>query len=256
MTDDLETIRDAHCDAHGAFKQRVLPPVFAGMKPICMPCPECSANARALREAQERKDKAEARRQRVERLTGEAGIPLRFQSRSFDNYAATTQGQKFALSVSRRFAEAFDQTRHHGTSIVMTGGPGTGKTHLACAIANSVIETYLAVVRFVTVSEMMRRIKETYRKDAQTTESDAIAGFVYPDLLIVDEIGVQIGSDHEKLLLFDVLNGRYQDLAPTILLSNLAADELESYLGHRVMDRYRECGTVLAFDWPSHRGRA
>ena len=75
-----------------------------------------------------------------------------------------------------------------------------------------------------------------------------------PDLLILDEIGVQIGSEHEKLLLFDVLNGRYQQCRPTILISNLSGSDLEAYLGQRVMDRYRECGAVLAFDWNSYRG--
>ena len=46
----------------------------------------------------------------------------------------------------------------------------------------------------------------------------------------------------------------YQELKPTILISNLNTEELEAFLGQRVMDRYRECGSVLAFDWPSHRG--
>jgi DNA replication protein DnaC len=256
MTDEIETIEPAHCDAHGPFQQRVLTPGFAGMKPFRMQCPECSANAKALREAAERKERAAERARKVAALTGEAGIPLRFQSRTFDNYVATAKGQKVALSVCKRFAGSFQATKEHGTSIVMTGGPGTGKTHLACATANAVIASDLAVVRFITVSEMMRRIKETYRKDSPQTESSVVEGFIWPDLLIVDEIGVQVGSDHEKLLLFDVLNGRYQNLRPTILLSNLSADELEAYLGHRVMDRYRECGTVLAFDWQSHRGAA
>lgn len=54
--------------------------------------------------------------------------------------------------------------------------------------------------------------------------------------------------------MFEILNGRYQELRPTILISNLNTDALESLLGQRIMDRYRECGSVLAFDWQSHRG--
>jgi DNA replication protein DnaC len=38
-------------------------------------------------------------------------------------------------------------------------------------------------------------------------------------------------------------------------VSNLNATELEHYLGERIVDRFREMGAVLAFDWESHRGR-
>ena len=122
-------------------------------------------------------------------------------------------------------------------------------------LTSGVIEAYGVSAMFATVSDLLRRIKETYRRDAETTEREVIESFVGCDLLVVDELGVQVGSDHEKLLLFEVLNGRYQELRPTILISNLSADDLEAFLGHRVMDRYRECGVVLAFDWGSYRGR-
>ena len=66
---------------------------------------------------------------------------------------------------------------------------------------------------------------------------------------------VQFGSDAEKLLLFDVLNERYERRKPTLMLSNLTAQEVAAYLGERVMDRLREDGgEVVVFDWASHRG--
>lgn len=87
---------------------------------------------------------------------------------------------------------------------------------------------------------------------------------MFPDLLILDEVGVQFGSDTERLLLFDILNERYERRRPTILMSNLALDDAEeggrvvpgikSYLGERVFDRLREDGgQSVVFDWPSHR---
>lgn len=249
-----ETTEAAHCDTHGAFSRRVLH-LFGGTA-IRTDCPECKAQRVALEEARKRREEQAERARRVATLTEEAGVPLRFRDRTFDSFTAENPGQAFALRVCRKYAESFPEVRQRGTSIVMTGGPGTGKTHLACAIANAVIASDLVSVRFRTVSELMRRIKDTYRKDSPRTESDVIEAYTWLDLLIVDEIGVQVGSDHEKLLLFDILNGRYQNLRPTILLSNLSAGDLETYLGHRVMDRYRECGTVLAFDWQSYRGRA
>ncbi len=137
---------------------------------------------------------------------------------------------------------------------MFTGGPGTGKTHLACAVASELMDRHLTCVAFGTVSELLRHVKETYRRDSDRTETQAIQDLTAPDLLIVDEVGAQIGSDHEKLLLFEILNARYADMAPTILISNLDAGALEAFLGQRVMDRYRECGVVIAFDWQSYRG--
>lgn len=222
---------------------------------ITSKCPQCEAQRKAEDDARKLAELARARQGQVDDLLGRSRIPARFRDRTFADYRADVPGQKIALSVCRAYADKWPEKAATGASLVLTGGPGTGKTHLACAVANFVTRENLARCVFGTVSEMLRSIKDTYRKDSQRSEQDAIDSLVRPDLLIVDELGVQVGSDHEKMLMFEVLNGRYQSLRPTILISNLAADELETFMGQRVMDRYRECGSVLAFNWPSHRGQ-
>lgn len=246
---------DAICPTHGAFASRWLAWGATG-KPIMSRCPACAAERQAAEEARRVAEAQRDRRHKVASLRAASGIPARFAERTFDGYAATVGGQKIALGVCRAFADAWPDKLAAGASLVLTGGPGTGKTHLACAVANAVMESHLTAVAFGTVATLLRHIKDTYRKDAAKSEQDAIDDLVRPDLLIVDEVGVQVGSEHEKLLMFEVLNSRYQECRPTILISNLAATELETFLGQRVMDRYRECGSVLAFDWQSHRGRA
>lgn len=249
-----ETV-DAICQQHGPYKARVFrwEPMD---RPMVMGCPACSAERRVAEESRRAAEAQRERQRKVASLRAASGIPTRFAERTFDGYAATVGGQKIALGVCRAFADAWPDKLAAGASLVLTGGPGTGKTHLACAVANAVMESHLAAVAFGTVATLLRHIKDTYRKDATKSEQDAIDDLVRPDLLIVDEVGVQVGSEHEKLLMFEVLNSRYQECRPTILISNLAATELETFLGQRVMDRYRECGSVLAFDWQSHRGRA
>lgn len=64
---------------------------------------------------------------------------------------------------------------------------------------------------------------------------------------------MQFGSDAEKLILFEIINGRYEAVKPTILLSNLNIDGLKGYMGERVVDRLREGGKADRFDWPSYR---
>jgi DNA replication protein DnaC len=250
---DEPQVEQAICETHGEFEQKVLVMV-EGMRPIRSRCPKCDADRKAAEAETERRQKAAARAQEVADLQFDSDIPARFRDRSFAGYIPESKGAKIAVAVCKQYAETLGEQRE-GRSLVLTGGPGTGKTHLACAIAKRAIEEELMSVRFATVSDMLRQIKETYRKEATTTESAVIRSFVNCDLLIVDEVGVQVGSDHEKLLLFEILNGRYQDLAPTILISNLPLAELETFLGHRIMDRYRECGVVLAFDWASYRGK-
>lgn len=255
----LETIDhevvDAICPEHGPYKARSMQLDFM-RKPIVSPCPTCSAERRAEEDARKEREAQAARRRKVDEVRSESRIPARFAGRAFADYAATVQGQKIALSVCKAYAAAWPEKLAAGASLVLTGGPGTGKTHLACAVANAVMDEHIAVCKFGTVATVLRYIKDTYRKDSDRSEQDAINDLIRPELLIVDEVGVQVGSEHEKLLMFEVLNARYQELRPTILISNLSGGELEEFMGQRVMDRYRECGSILAFDWDSYRGRA
>jgi len=248
---------DAICGTHGAYVSTITKFDLGFGEPLVRTsrCPGCREAEAAEAEARKAQDEARERRDKVVRLFHRAGIPPRFSDRSFANYAATNQGQKIALGVCKAYADKWNDKRPVGASLVLTGAPGTGKTHLACAIASEIMESHLAATLFLTVSSMLRSIKSTYRKDSERSEQEAISALNQPDLLILDEVGVQVGSEHEKLLMFEVLNERYQQMLPTILISNLSVDELEEFLGHRVMDRYRECGSVLAFDWQSHRGQ-
>jgi DNA replication protein DnaC len=182
-----------------------------------------------------------------------AGIPARFRDRSLDSYAATTDGQKAALRWATEYAHQFDEVLSSGRSMLFLGRPGTGKTHLGCAIGNYLLRKG-ATVYYSTVQRAMRRIKDTWNRDSAELEGDAIRAMTGPDLLILDEIGVQFGSDTEKNLTFDLLNERYERLKPTLLLSNLAKEDVARFLGERVMDRLREDGgRVITFDWESHR---
>ena len=217
-------------------------------------CPSCAAERKAENEAKKLARQRAEREEKIAALVSRSSIPSRFADRTFDGYRATLPGQKIALGVCRAYADGWKEREEQGASLVLTGMPGTGKTHLACAIANAVMREHMASALFVPVAVMMRAIKSTYRQDSQRTEQQVIDQLVEQDLLILDEVGVNIGSEHEKLLMFEVLNERYQELKPTILISNLNTDDLEDFLGQRVMDRYRECGSVIAFNWDSHRG--
>lgn len=236
------------CATHGPFEARC----FLGS--AWTACPTCAAEEKAREQAEaDAKVRADAVL-RWQRKIGEAGIPERFRDRRLSSYVATLDGQKRALAFAQGYAAGFGEIRKTGRSALFIGLPGTGKTHLAVGIGLEIMEHHGAAVLFTTVMRAVRRVKDTWGRGSDESESEAIAALVFPDLLILDEVGVQFGSDTEKLLLFDILNERYERRRPTVLMSNLTQDEVTDYLGERVFDRLREDGgQSVVFDWPSHR---
>jgi DNA replication protein DnaC len=103
---------------------------------------------------------------------------------------------------------------------------------------------------------MIRSVKDSWRKGSEKSEEDVIRSFSEPDLLVVDEVGVQFGSDTEKLYLTEIINNRYERKMPTVLISNLNFEELEKSLGTRIIDRFFEGkSAILKFTWESYRRR-
>lgn len=238
------------CDRHGEYLARN----FIGK--VWSKCPTCAAEHDAEQKAKAEAADRERRLLAWQKRIGGAGIPERFQDRSLDTFEATTEPQRRALAFAREYAQGFDHVAKTGRSALFVGQPGTGKTHLAVGIGMQLLRKGRPVL-FTTVMRAIRRVKDTWSRESAETESQAVAALVYPDLLILDEVGVQFGSEFEKNLLFDVLNERYEKRRPTLLLSNLPLDQVRAYLGERVFDRMREDGgEYIAFEWESHRGRA
>ncbi len=136
----------------------------------------------------------------------------------------------------------------------MTGTPGTGKTHLAAAIAGHVIASHNATAVYRTVGGLLQFIKGSYGPQAEYTEAEAFASLVEPSLLIIDEVGATKPTEFELATLFAVINGRYEAQLPTIVISNIDAKELGAVLGDRSVDRLREGrGIGLVFEGASAR---
>ncbi|MBK8760422.1 MAG: ATP-binding protein [Sulfuritalea sp.] len=242
--------RLAECETHGAYESRNL------FRSVWSGCPQCGAE----REAQEKTERERKGRSEWlaawQRKIGSAGIPERFRDRSLESFVAETDAKRRALDFALSYADDFDSALEIGRSALFIGGVGTGKTHLAAGIGLHIMARNSRTVLFSTVMRAIRLVKDTWNKEADQTETEAIATLTAPDLLILDEVGVQFGSETEKLILFDVLNERYEKRRPTLLLSNLDLGGVRTYLGERVFDRIREDGgEVVIFDWQSHRGR-
>ncbi|KVZ18611.1 hypothetical protein WT88_29455 [Burkholderia stagnalis] len=241
------------CEKHGEYAARSI----AIGKLVIRPskCPKCVAEEDE-REHRERVAKeTRSRQERIERQLKQAGIPKGFLGRTFDSYCAEGTGQQKALATARRFAEGFDEYAQKGTMLALCGGLGTGKTHLAIAIAQHVSETAHTVM-YVTAMDMVTKLRDAMRPDSPMGPGATLDMLGAIDLLVIDEIGVQSATDDVKTHLFNVFDRRYRDARPTVLLSNLPAAELGEYLGERIADRLRERAAFIACDWESYRRQA
>lgn len=221
-------------------------------------CPECSRLREDARKREEAAAEAKAAQDRLERVLGSSGIPRRYMYKNFDSFVADTEEKQRALAVCKKYAGNFEDVLKNGASMIMSGGVGTGKTHLACSIANEIIKAG-RTAHFTSVRKAIKVVRAAWNSKEQT-EEQAIQTLTVPDLLILDEVGVQSDTDNEKLILMDILNERYEQVRPTILISNLPmtnseGPSIQAFLGDRIIDRFRELGGPrIVFSWGSYRG--
>lgn len=185
-------------------------------------------------------------------MLGRSAIPKRFIEKTLANFNAKTDAQLKALASVTRYAESWRANAKVGVNLILTGNPGTGKTHLAVGVAQHIMAEG-GTAMYTRVIEVVRAVKETYGHNGRT-ERQVINSFREPDLLILDEVGRQYGSDTERMVMFDVINARYEDCKPTILIANLQANQLAEYIDPAALDRLREGGgRMVVFDWESQR---
>lgn len=238
------------CEAHGPYEAKLFRFHKNWHGGDCPTCAEANE-----REKQER-EREQQRARHVAHMLGIAGIPRRFADATLASYLPQTDRAEKVLDACRRYVDTWRERRAKGSSLILSGNVGTGKTHLACAIASTLIHKYGICAKYLTVMQAMQRIRATYAQGAGESEHTVLERIAAVDLLILDEVGVQSGSAHEHAMLFEIINRRYSDVLPTIVISNLGAKELAAAIGERLVDRLRENGAVLTFGWDSYRGVA
>ncbi|WP_458736956.1 ATP-binding protein [Pseudomonas chlororaphis] len=245
----------AGCDIHGQFEQKVFSVLGRELK---TGCPECQRIRNEEETARAQVQEAQAIRLRMAEKLGAALIPKRFVGKTFSGYIADTAEQQKALKTCARYAAEFKQIAEAGRCLLLLGKPGTGKTHLSVAIANEIMAKSSATAVYRTIGSVLQAIRATYDHTSEQSESQILSSLIGPSLLILDEIGVskEKPSDFELTTLFSIINGRYEELRPTVIVSNLDARALATAIGDRCADRLREGGVIVVpFEWESQRGK-
>ena len=240
-----------NCEKHGDFNYEYMPSPRGKfwVKDYCAKCLEEKNEAERLHKiAEEKKLAEENEKRRRKNVRVNAGISKRNLYKTFDDYICKNEGQQKAKADCVKYVENFPSDK----SMIMVGGVGTGKTLLASAALDALVDDYRCEI--IKVIDVVRELKATWAKDSEKTEEGLIKYYSKLDLLVLDEVGSQFGSDTEKLFVFDIIDGRYQEMKPTILISNLDIDGIKDAIGERCVDRLREGGgSMIAFNWSSCR---
>ena len=216
-----------------------------------LPCCVCSLLAKDRVEAEERKSKMLKRL--LEEKTENIKMGKRYAKSSFDDFIPVCKEAEENLFICKKYAQNFATYAEDGIGILFTGNPGTGKNMLAAAICNHITRDGHSALH-TTAVKLVRKITDNWASTHRQQEQTLIDFFVVPDLLVIDEIGVQLGNKQETAFLTEVINERYENIKPTLLITNVSPSQLEDVLGARIFDRITSEGTtLLQFGWGSTR---
>ena len=230
MTDD-DALVPGHCERHGAF---TTPPWQVAHTGVV--CPTCSA------EQSRRRD-----------LLAASNLRGRFLNTTFSTFKGRTPAQRGVAAACHAFID--DLVPWHGGSLWLLGRVGTGKSHLLAAMAHASIARDIGVL-VASPRGIVRALRDTWQRNAPETEGQLITRLAAVPVLLLDEVGVGLGTEAEQVQLLDVIDRRYQLQGATAIASNLNEKMLRDALGDRIFDRLHEGSQKLGLDWPSHRAEA
>lgn len=237
------------CKEHGEYTAVVIDVNRITGNPRYSHCPKCADAIHNAKKADAEKESKAL----IEKNRRNSGIPYRFRNAKISDYVPVVREAIQAKDACVNYAKNIESSLVTGASLVMCGKVGTGKTHLACAIGNHALSLSKTVC-YTNTYRAVARVKDTYRKGSDISETQAIESFIGFDLLILDEIGIQYGSDAEKIILYQIINGRHEAMKATIAISNLTSDELMGYIGEPCLDRLSGGdGGIITFTWGSYR---
>lgn len=143
-----------------------------------------------------------------------------------------------------------------GKDLIVVGGVGTGKTHLACAYLLKLCKNNI-YARYTTEYSFADLFTLRHSRDAQTARDAnlAIDHSKNYKLLVVDEVGKRELTKNQKIEIDELISERYNNQLRTIFISNLSKDDFMSRIGDRAVDRLRENGAkVVSMSGGSLRG--
>lgn len=136
--------------------------------------------------------------------------------------------------------------------LVLVGDNGSGKTHLAAAIANEFVERTRTDVMFVVVPDLLDHLRAAFSPQAGTSYDRRFDEIKRAPLLVLDDLGTESATPWAREKLFQLLNFRFDALLPTVITTSADPTKIEPWLRTRMKDISR-CQYV-AITAPGYRG--
>jgi DNA replication protein DnaC len=173
-----------------------------------------------------------------------------FRYKTFDTFDAGVSGVARAYARARRFAE-----HPHGW-LILFGGYGSGKTHLAAAIANEVLRHSNALnVLFTVVPDLLDHLRSTFGPTSEVAYDERFEQVRGAGVLILDDLGTENATPWAREKLFQIFNHRYNYKLPTVITSNREPKDIEPRIFSRMSDR-ELCEEITMIDAPDYRQNA
>jgi DNA replication protein DnaC len=172
---------------------------------------------------------------------------------TFDHFVP--QGHGLNPEKRRNLQRAYEQAREFAAQprgwLILIGGYGCGKTHLAASIANERI-AHNHPALFVNVPDLLDHLRATYSPSSEVSYDQRFETVRTAQLLILDDLGTENATPWAGEKLYQILNYRYNAQLPTVITSNHQLEEIDVRLRSRMNDQdLCRIYTMLA---PDYRG--
>lgn len=190
-------------------------------------------------------DRIEQINRAILRLKNDSQLGKKFQSKTFANW--DMQRLPRAYRICYKYALNFDELSASGKGLILMGSAGTGKTHLASAVSNYLMDE-LIPVKFGTFISLLDSLKKAFR-----TDRDIISNLVSTPLLVIDDLGKEKYTEWVSQILFQVVDERYNRELPIIITTNLNLQELKERVGEPITSRLMEMCFGVAMNGENYR---
>lgn len=179
----------------------------------------------------------------LSKVRGERSLIV--QRQTFETFKDAKGAEKaFKAATSLAYGEA------KFVWLLLYGRPGNGKTHL-CNAMISVLHDRALEVRMVLAADLFAVLREAIR-DNRTDE--ILRGYKEIFFLIIDDYGVEYGSDWESSKFDELMTSRYATARPTVLVTNKNLNDLPERIQSRFQDK--DMSRAIHNSAPDYRARA
>ena len=209
---------------------------------------ECDCK-RADREKREAADREQKHREEVERLKRKGFTDPAMREWTFEN----DNGKCPQMEKARRYVEQWEQIKDGNHGMILWGSVGTGKSYLAGCIANALMEKEVSVC-MTNFALILNDLAANYKD-----RNEYISRLCRFPLLILDDFGMERGTEYGLEQVYNVIDSRYRSRKPLIVTTNLTLEELqnpEDTPHARIYDRLIEMCTPVRITGENFRKAA